>query len=142
MKSWMTALLLMACTLVYARSPVPSPEVAFTVQRGDCASPEDVGDWKKVGSTWRADGSLEVSLWDTESQTYSVVDDSASVDASTPGTLRLFYRVKTTTLPPDAPVLFCEDWVKLTFVIEGVQRAPYQVTVETTQLVRQTKVEG
>ncbi|WP_197427076.1 hypothetical protein [Noviluteimonas gilva] len=142
----MTMLLLISCASLHAQTPA-SPiaarhEVALTVQRGDCASPGTGDDWKVVKSAWRADGSLEVTLWDSETQTYSVIDDSASVDASVPGALRLFYRTRQSTLPPDAPVFFCEDWVKLTFVIRGLSRAPYQVTVESTQVVRQAGIDG
>lgn len=146
MKHWITALLLAACTSLHAQGPTPAAagHVAFTVKRGDCASPDelDLDHWKEVKSQWRSDGALEVTLWDTETQEYSVIDDSASLDTSAPGTPRLFYRVKRTTLPTDSPVVFCEDWVKLTFVIPGVARAPYRVTVETTQLVREGDIEG
>ena len=122
---------------------VLAQERDFKVLRGDCAGgPTDFNELKEVRSTWQTDGTLELTAWDTETQERSVIDSSSSLDTSLPGTLRLIYRTKFTPLPPDAPVLMCEDFVKLKFFVRGVKRADYIITIEKSELVLRSGVKG
>jgi len=118
---------------------VGAQTVDFDVKRHGCA-PD--GDPTEVQSTWLGDDSLELVAWDTESQTSEVVDGTASIDTSKPGSIRLFYATKYTPLPPDIPLLSCHSWVQLRFVIHGLKRAPYKISIEKAQGFRETAVGG
>ncbi len=123
--------------------PVFAHELDFRVLRGECAGgPSDLKELTEVQSVWLADGTLELTALDSETQEYSVVDGSGSLDTSVPGNLRLIYLTKYTPLPPDAPVLMCEEFVKLKFFIRGIGRADYTVTIEKSQLVLRASVNG
>ena len=127
----------------FLSQPVFAQALEFKVLRGDCSGgPDDLSELKEIGSAWQADGTLELTAWDTESQERTVVDGSGSLDTSTPGILRLIYLTKFTRLPPDAPVVMCEDFVKLKFFIRGLRRADYTVTIEKSQLLLRSGVEG
>lgn len=134
-------LLLIAVLLL--SQPVLAQELDFEVLRGDCAGgPNDLKELKEVQSTWHADGTLELTAWDSETQEYPVADGSGSLDTSTPGTLRLFYLTKLTPIPPDAPVLMCEDFVRLKFFIRGVERMDYLIIIEKSQLLLRSGIKG
>ena len=135
-------LLLLVAVLLLSQ-PVFAHELDFRVLRGDCAGgPSDLKEVTEVQSVWLADGTLELTAWDSETQEHSVVDGSGSLDTSVPGKLRLINLTKFTPLPPDAPVLMCEDFVKLKFFIRGIGRADYTITIEKSQLVSRTGVKG
>lgn len=123
--------------------PALSQSVDLKVLRGDCAgAPPVQAELTTLRSSWIGPDTLEVTAWDSEDSEHSVMDNSASLDTSVPGTLRLFYRINIKRLPPDAPVVMCEDFVKLKFVVRGVRRADYKVSVEKAQLVLQSDIEG
>ena len=134
--------LVVAAVLFFSHAAI-AQELDFKVLRGDCAGgPSDMKELKEVQSIWLADGALELTAWDSETQERSVVDESGSLDTSTPGTLRLIYLTKFTPLPPNAPVLMCEDFVKLKFIVRGIERADYIITLEQSQLVLRSGVKG
>ena len=134
--------LLVAAAFFLSHS-VMAQELDFKVLRGDCAGgPADLKELKEIQSTWLSDGTLELTAWDSETQELSVVDDSGSLDTSTPGTLRLIYLTKFTPIPPGAPVLMCEDFVKLKFFVRGVRRADYIITIEKSQILLRSGVKG
>ena len=127
----------------FVASPAFAQSMEFNVLRGDCAGgPSDVAELQQIQSAWLSDGSLEISAWDSETQENSVVDGSGIVDFSRPGLIRLVYQSKFTPIPPDAPVVFCEDFVRLKFLIHGIERADYEITVERSRLLHQSSVEG
>ena len=137
MKAFVLAAVFFVATPAFAQS------MEFNVLRGDCAGgPGDLAEVQKIQSAWLSDGSLEISAWDSETQEHSVVDGSGIVDFSRPGLIRLIYQSKFTPIPPDAPVVFCEDFVRLKFRIHGVERADYEITVERSRLLHQSSVEG
>ena len=134
---------LFVAAALFLTQPVFAQVLEFQVLRGDCSGgPDDLSELKDIRSAWKGDGTLELTAWDTESQEWSVVDGSGSLDTSTPGILRLIYLTKFTRLPPDAPVVMCEDFVKLKFFIRGLKRADYAVTIEKSQLLLRSGVEG
>ena len=115
----MKALVLAAAFFV--ASPAFAQSLEFNVLRGDCADgPDDLAQLQKVQSAWLSDGSLEITSWDSETQEHSVVDGSGAMDLSQDRVIRLIYQSKLTPIPPDAPVLFCEDFVRLKFLIHGI----------------------
>jgi hypothetical protein len=97
---------------------------------------------QQIQSAWLSDGSLEIESWDSERQEYSVVDGSGAMDLSQDGVIRLIYQSKFTPIPPDAPVIFCEDFVRLKFLIRGIERAEYEVTLEKSRLLLRSSVDG
>jgi hypothetical protein len=127
----------------FVASPAFAQSMEFNVLRGNCAGgPGDLAEVQKIQSAWLPDGSLEISAWDSETQEHSVVDGSGILDLSRPGLIRLVYQSTFTPIPPDAPVVFCEDFVRLKFLIHGVERADYEITVERSKLLHQSSVEG
>ena len=142
MKVLAMKVLALLLVLVVAQSAL-AHDVDFRVVRGDCAGgPEDLNALSEIQSAWLADGTLEITAWGTETQERSVVDGSAILDASRPGVIRLIYQSKFTRLPPDAPVLMCEDFAKLIFLIHGLERADYEITIEESQIVLRSVVKG
>ena len=132
--------LLLALTFAH---PALAHDVDFRVLRGDCAGgPEDLEALSEIKSAWLGDGTLEIVAWGTETQERSVVDGSASLDVSRPGVIRLIYQTKFTRLPPDAPVLMCEDFAKLIFLIRGLERADYEITIEQSTVVLRSAVKA
>ena len=137
----MKAFVLAAAVLV--ASPALAQSLEFNILRGDCAGgPSDFQELQKVQSTWLMDGSLEILVWDSETQEHTVIDGSGTADFSKPGFIRLIYQSKFTPNQPGAPVVFCEDFVRLKFLIHGIERADYEITVEKSRLLHQSSVEG
>jgi hypothetical protein len=127
----------------FVACPTFAQSLEFSVLRGDCAGgPDDLAQLQQIQSTWLSDGSLEIASWDSETQEYSVADNSGAMDLSQEGVIRLIYQSKFTPIPPDAPVVFCEDFVRLKFLILGIERADYEVTVEKSRLLLRSSVEG
>lgn len=137
----MKALVLVAA--LFAAYPAFAQSLEFNVLRGDCAGgPDDLAQLQDVRSEWLLDGSLEITSWDSETQEHSVVDGSGAMDLSQDGVIRLIYQSKFTPIPPNAPVLFCEDFVRLKFLIREIERADYEITVEKSKLLLRSSVEG
>ncbi|MEN1973471.1 hypothetical protein WCE34_14270 [Luteimonas sp. MJ204] len=135
--------LLALLILLILAQPALAQDVDFRVLRGDCAGgPEDLNAVSEIQSVWLADGTLEITAWGTETQERAVVDGSASLDASRPGIIRLIYQSKFTPLPPDAPVLMCEDFAKLIFLVRDLERSDYEITIEESQVVLRSVVKG
>ena len=127
----------------FVACPAFAQSLEFNVLRGDCAGgPDDLAQLQQIQSAWLSDGSLEIESWDSERQEYSVVDGSGAMDLSQDGVIRLIYQSKFTPIPPDAPVIFCEDFVRLKFLIRGIERAEYEVTVEKSRLLLRSSVDG
>lgn len=127
----------------FVACPAFAQSLEFSVLRGDCAGgPGDLAQLQQIQSAWLSDGSLEIASWDSETQEYSVVDSSGAMDLSQEGVIRLIYQSKFTPTPPNAPVVFCEDFVRLKFLIRGLERADYEVTVEKSRLLLRSSVEG
>ena len=134
--------LLLIAALVLSQ-PVLAQKLDFKVLRGECAGdPSDLRQPQEVQSTWHADGTLELTAWDDESQQLSVVDGSGILDTSTPGTLRLVYLTRFTPIPPDAPIPMCEQSVSLKFFIRGIERADYLITIEKSRLLLRSGIKG
>jgi hypothetical protein len=122
-------------TALFIACPAFAQSLEFNVFRGACAGgPDDLAELDEVQSEWLLDGSLEVSAWGSETQERAVVDGSGTMDLSKDGVIRLIYQSKFTPRPPGAPVLFCEDFVRLKFLIRGIERADYEITVEQSRL--------
>ena len=137
----MKALVLAAAFFVAC--PAFAQSLEFNVLRGDCAGgPDDLAQLQQIQSAWLSDSTLEITSWDFETQEHSVVDGSGSMDISKDGVIRLIYQSKFTPIPQDAPVLFCEDFVRLKFLIRGIERAKYEITVEKSRLLLRSSVEG
>ena len=127
----------------FVASPAFAQSLEFKVLRGDCAGgPDDFSEPQQIQSVWLSDRSLEISVWDTETQEHAVIDGSGAADFSKPGVIRLIYQSKFTPLQPGAPVVFCEDFVRLKFLIHGIERTDYEITVEKSRLLHQSSVEG
>jgi hypothetical protein len=134
--------ILVVLALLFSHSAF-AQQVDFKVLRGDCAGgPSDLKQLNEIQSVWLADGTLEITAWDSETQEHSVVDGSASLDTTAPGVIRLIYLTKFIPIPPDAPVLMCEDFVRLKFFVRGVKRSDYFITIEKSQLLVQSRVKG
>lgn len=137
----MKALILAAAFFVAC--PAFAQSLEFSVLRGDCAGgPDDLAQLQQIQSAWLPDGTLEVTSWDSETQEHSVVDGSGAMDLSNDGVIRLIYQSKFTPIPPDSPVVFCEDFVRLKFLIRGIKRTEYEITVEKSRLLLRSSVEG
>lgn len=135
-------ILLTIVALMFSQS-VFAQQLEFKVLRGSCASaPEDLSELTKIQSSWLPDGTLEISTWDTESQEETVIDGSGSLDVSRPDIIRLIYQSKVTPLPPNAPVVMCEDFIKLKFSITGLKRSDYEITVEKSRPLLSSSIKG
>ena len=135
-------ILLAIVALVFSQ-PAFAQHLDFKVLRGSCAgAPDDVSEITKIQSSWRPDGALEVSIWDTETEEERVIDGSGSLDISRPGVIRLIYQSKVTPLPPDAPVVMCEDFVRVKFLITGLKKSSYEITVEKSHPLLSSSIKG
>jgi hypothetical protein len=134
---------LLAIVALLFSQPAFSQHLDFKVLRGSCAgAPDDFSELTKIQSSWRPGGELEVSIWDTETEEERVLDGSGSLDTSRPGVIRLIYQSKVTSLPPDAPVVMCENFVRIKFLITGLKKSNYEITIEKSHPLFSSSIQG
>ena len=109
----------------------------FTVQRGDCAGVPADSDWNHVEASWLGSNTLRITAWDTETQTRRIADDSGVADVR-PGLITLSYELVRTTLPEGAPVVFCEDFVRVVFTVKDLPNDEYRIILNNGEGTRES----
>ena len=133
---------LLLAALLFVCLPASAEEVDFQVKRGSCAGgPDDRSDLSQAEVLWVGPDILQVAVWDTETQQRKVADGSGTATVK-PGTVVLSYGTTFTPLPEDAPVVFCEDFVRVIFTVKGLPRAAYRVHLSNGEQEFSSSAEG
>ena len=81
-----------------------------------------------MGSRWLSPSKLEMTVWDVETAESRILDRSGKVDRSVTGVLALSYKYAPIT-GTKSVTSYCSDFVKVRFVVTGIKRGEYSVTI-------------